>query len=200
MKFQIVISVIFFLALGLAANYYLLKLTIMPFIGIMLLALLVLGVVGNFFVKANRKRKGVKGEADAFIFPDKVAKGMKKMDLGIQYEASVLSSALLILGIVLFLIYFTFFTQSNWVMKGLIIFNSLCGGAMMGGMLVTYYQQLVAYRESTKFLRNFADNQRPKPQPIKKQSPIIQQGYEEEEEQYPQEGSQFTNEEGDYYA
>lgn len=153
MKFQIIISVIFFLLIGVALNIFVLKLTTMPFIGLMLLALLVLGVVGNFFIK-YKKKKGVDDES--FIFPEKMAKGMRKMSLNVQYETTVLSTALLMLGILLFLIYYTFFTQSSWLMKGLIIFNSLCGFAMMGSMLITAYQQLVSYRESVKFLGDFA--------------------------------------------
>jgi len=164
MKAPIVISVIFFIILGIAANYYVLKLSIMPFIGLMLIALVILGLIGNFAGKANKKRKGIRGEPDAFIFPDGTAKKLKKMDLGIQYETSVISSALLMLGIVIFLIYYVFFTQSAWVMKGLIIFNSLCGMGLMFGMLVTYYQQLVSYRDSTKFLRDFAATQPRAPQ------------------------------------
>jgi hypothetical protein len=156
MKLHIVISVIFFIALCFAANFYFLKLSMMPFIGILLVALIVLGIVVNLFTKANRKRKGVEGEPNAFIFPDKVAKGMKEMSVGIQYEASVISCALLILGIILFLVYYVFFTSSPWLMKGLIIFNSVCGMGLMGGMLVTYFQQLVAYRESTRFIQDFA--------------------------------------------
>ena len=156
MKIQIVISVIFFIILAIVANALFLKLDTMPFIGILLLASITLGLIGNFAGKANRKRKGIKGEPDAFIFPDGTAKKMKKMDLGIQYETSVLSSSLLMLGIILFLIYFIFFTTSSWIMKGLIIFNSLCGMGLMAGMIVTYYQQLISYRESTKFLKQFA--------------------------------------------
>jgi len=51
----------------------------------------------------------------------------------------------------------------------------------MAGMLVTYFQQLVAYRESTRFLKTFAANQ--KPVPIKKTMtrPIQQENYEQPE-------------------
>jgi len=148
----------------------------MQFIGIMLFALIIIGIIVNFSKKARNKRKGIEGEPDAFIFPDGAAKKMKTMSLDIQYEASVISSSLLMLGIILFLIYFIFFTTSSWIMKGLIIFNSLCGLGLMGGMVVTYFQQLVSYRESTKFLREAAANQ-PQPQ---------QEGLNEQEDYYAQ--------------
>jgi hypothetical protein len=157
MKIPILLSILFFLILGVAANIFYFKLDLMPFIGFLVLALIILGIVSNFFVKAKNKKKGIEGEPNAFIFPNKIAKGMKNVDLGIQYEASVLSSALLILGIVLFLVYYTFFTQGSWVMKGLIIFNSVCGIGLMAGMMITYYQQLIAYRESTNFIKQFAE-------------------------------------------
>ena len=156
MKIYTLASILFFIILGIIANIFLFKFSIMQLIGFMLLAIVILGIFINFFIKANRKRKGVEGEPDAFIFPDKTAKKMKKIDLGIQYEASVISSSLLLVGMTLFLIYFTFFTDNPWILKGFVIFNSLCGMGLMGGMLVTYYQQLVAYRESTKFLRQAA--------------------------------------------
>lgn len=186
MRWFTVVSVIIFLIAGIAVNSLYFKFSVMPFIGTMLLALVVLAVVINFAGKANRKRKGIQGEPDAFIFPDKTAKKLKKMDLGVQYEASVVSSALLMLGIVLFLIYFIFFTSSSWVMKGLIIFNSVCGLGLMGGMLVTYYQQLVAYRESTKFLRGYAAQQQQKPiQPVYEEEGLYDdQPYEDEGEYY----------------
>lgn len=183
MKAPILLSVIFFLIIAIAANQFYFKLEMMPFIGALLLAIVVLFVVATFVGKANRKRKGIQGEPDAFIFPDKTAKKLKKMDLGIQYEASVISSALLMLGIVLFLIYFIFFTSSSWVMKGLIIFNSICGLGLMGGMLVTYYQQLVAYRESTKFLHQYANKKLPQQQP--------------QEDLYPE--GEYIDEQGNVY-
>jgi hypothetical protein len=204
MKLPIIISVIFFIILGVIANVTVLKLTNMQFIGLMLISLVVLGVMGNFVGKANRKRKGIPGEPDAFIFPDKTAKKLKKMDLGIQYETSVISTALLLLGIVLFLIYFVFFQESSWIMKALVIFNSVCGAAMMFGMLVTYYQQLVSYRESTKFLTQFATSQsqpkqRPQQRPQQYQQPRQQpqQYYEEEPETLYDEEPLYEDE---YYA
>ena len=159
MNIPMIAAIVVFIIMGIIANIFLFKFTTMQFIGIMLVAFIVLYLVIHFLMKANKKRKGIEGEPDAFIFPDKTAKKMKKIDLGVQYEASVISSSLLMLGIILFLIYMIFFTESSWVMKGLIIFNSLCGLGLMGGMVITYYQQLVAYRESTKFLRQAAMQQ-----------------------------------------
>jgi len=160
MKLPIILSIIFFIVIGIAVNIYFLELTIMPFIGVMLTALIVLFLIINFSKKINQKRKGIVGEPDAFIFPDATAKKMKEVSLDIQYEASVISTAALLLGILMFVIYFTFFTTSSWVMKGMVIFNSLCGFGLLGGMLITFYQQLVSYKESTKFLNNFAVSQR----------------------------------------
>ena len=174
----------FFLILGVVANIYVLKLSTMPFIGLMLIALLVLGIIGNFVGKASRRRKGIVGEPDAFIFPDKIAKTMKATPLEIQYETSVISTALLMLGIVVFLIYLIFFTTMSWVMKGMIIFNSVCGMGLMFGMLVTAYQQLVSYRESTSFLRTAAQNQRPQKQKIVKDEEIYENEYDDGEDTY----------------
>jgi len=188
MKLYTIIAAIFYLLMGYTANYFLFKFSTMPFIGFMLLGLVIIAVVGTILGKANKKRKGVEGEPDAFIFPDKTAKKLKKMSLGIQYEASVISSALLMLGIVIFLIYFVFFTSSPWMTKGLIIFNSVCGLGLMGGMLVTYYQQLVSYRESTKFLNTFAASKNNRIQPTHPTQPPMEQ-----EETYTDEIPEFAN-------
>lgn len=158
MNWSLVSSIIFLLAFLFAGNYYYLKIPLMPFIGLSLLALLILSFAITFFKKRFNKSKGVEGEPNAFIFPDNIARGMKKMDVAIQYESSVLSSALLIVGIILFTIYYVFFTSSNWVIKSLIIFNCVCGIGLMGGMMITYYHQLIAYRESTAFINQYSQN------------------------------------------
>jgi hypothetical protein len=188
MKIYIIIAALFYLIMGYTANFFLFKFTTLPFIGFMLLGLIVIGIATTIIGKTNRKRKGIQGEPDAFIFPDKAAKKMKKIDLGTQYEASVLSTTLLMIGIVVFLIYFVFFTSSSWMMKGLVIFNSICGLGLMGGMLVTYYQQLISYRESTKFLNTFATKQNQSNRLLSKQEPVQpEELYDEYDDEYGEE-------------
>lgn len=144
---------IFVIALYIA-NYTWLKINIWAFTGIVLGVLLVLVVAINIVIKIkNRKGKS----DDDFIFPTKVANTMKVIDIATQYEATILSIFCLMIGILLFVIYVIFLAPYNWIMKSFIAFNSICGIVLMGSMLVTNYQQLMAHRESTKMLGELAN-------------------------------------------
>lgn len=158
-------------------NVTTLKIGWSSFVGALLLALLFFGVVGNLIYKLILKKKGIKGPVEnAFIFPNKLADKMKKVDLGIQYESSVVSISFLLVGIIAMDIYLVFFYSLSLPMKIFMAFNGICGVALMSSMLVTYYQQLVAYRESTKFLTNFAasqDNVVAKPNKKKNREPEL---------------------------
>jgi len=139
------------------ANYFWLKLTAFKFTGILLGVLLFGGVAANFlfkYIDRHKKQqllaKGYKPTKpeDSFIFPRKIAKKMKGVDIGIQYESTVLAIAFLIVGMIAFSIYFVFFTDFNWAIKGIYIFNSICGVVLMTSMLITNYQQYVYYKQS----------------------------------------------------
>ena len=154
MKITKYIWLIFVVALYII-NYVWLKIGIWTFTGIVLALLLVLVVAINVVIKI-KNRKGNK-EDDAFIFPNKVANTLKVIDIATQYEASILSVFCLMIGMVLFGIYVVFIAPYNWIMKVFVIFNSICALGLMGSMLVTNYQQLVAHKESTKMLGELAN-------------------------------------------
>lgn len=135
-------------------NYTWLKINIWEFTGIVLGILVILVVGINLIVKIkNRKGK----TDDDFIFPTRVANTMKVIDIATQYEASILSIFCLMIGILLFVIYVVFIAEYNWIMKLFISFNSICGLVLIGSMLVTNYQQLMAHKESTKMLGELAN-------------------------------------------
>jgi hypothetical protein len=138
-----------------AINYFFLKIKIFPFTGIVLATLIVLVIAINVYVKLKNKSKGLHSED--FIFSPEVAQTLKKVDIGIQYESSIISIFFLIIGLMLFTIYTVFFTQYNTVMKVFVAFNSIFAMALMGSMLITNYQQFVSYRESTKMFAQFTD-------------------------------------------
>jgi hypothetical protein len=132
-------------------NYFWLKINLWAFTGIVLGILLVLVVAINIIVKI-KNRKGKTKTDDDFIFPSKVANTMKAIDIVTQYEASILSLFCLIVEMLLFMIYIIFIVQYSWIMKGFIVFNIIFGIILMGSMLVTNYQQFMAYKESTRVL------------------------------------------------
>lgn len=136
-------------------NYFWLKINIWAYTGIVLGILLVLVVVINIIVKV-KNRKGKTADND-FIFPTKVANTMKTIDMAVQYEASILSLFCLMIGMLLFVIYVVFLAPYNLITKIFIAFNTVCGLGLMGSMLVTNYQQFVAYKESVKMLGDLAN-------------------------------------------
>ena len=109
----------------------------------------------QLLVKFLDKRAGYGDKNNEFIFPSDVASVMKKTDMGIQYEANIISMSFLLEGMTLFGIYMVFFTDFNWFYKGFYIFNFLCAAVLMASMLITQYQQYVAYRESKDLFRDY---------------------------------------------
>lgn len=154
MKITKYLWLIFVVALY-ALNYSLLKINLWAFTGIVLVTLIVLVIAINFIVKFRKKKKGE--HSDDFIFPSKVASTMRLVDIGIQYEASMISIFLLMIGLTLFMIYVIFFAPYNLLMKIFVCFNTVCGLGLMGSMLVTNYQQYMAHRESTRVLGELAN-------------------------------------------
>jgi hypothetical protein len=138
-----------------AINYFFLKINIFPFTGIVLVTLIILIIIINIYVKLKNKSKGLHSED--FIFSPEVAQTLKKVDIGIQYESSMIATFFLIVGLLLFTIYTVFFTQYQLVMKIFITFNSFFAMILMASMLITSYQQFISYRESTKMFAEFSD-------------------------------------------
>jgi len=85
-----------------------------------------------------------------YIFPSPMAKIMSVVSPKVQYESSMLGTALLCLSVVITSVYYIFFTQSNWFVKGFVIFNGLAGLLLLGSMLVTTYQQYLQYMQAVE--------------------------------------------------
>ena len=154
MKLTSYLYLIFIVALY-VINYFFLKINVFPFTGIVLAVLIILIIAINVYVKFKNKKKGL--HSDDFIFSPDVAKNLKKIDMGIQYETSIIATFFLIVGLLLFVIYTIFFTPYSVIIKVFIAFNSLFAMVLMGSMLITNYQQFIAYRESTRMFSQFTD-------------------------------------------
>lgn len=144
-KRLIIGGVILGLVLAYVGNYYLLGLSPFMFSGLLLALGVVLGIITVIISKVIKKKKGIKNTS--FLFPDKVAEGMNKVDIGIQYETTVVGVMGIMLGTTLFTIYFIFFTDFSWWLRGFYLFNWVCSLLLMGSMLVTNWQQLDNYRQ-----------------------------------------------------
>jgi hypothetical protein len=136
-------------------NYFYLKINWFPFTGIVLASLIVIIIGVNIYVKLKNKSKGL--HSDDFIFSSEVAQTIKKVDMGIQYESSIIALFFLMVGLILMIIYTVFFTQYNTIMKVFIAFNSFFALILMSSMLITNYQQFISYKESTRMFAEFTN-------------------------------------------
>jgi len=163
MKFSSFIWLLFVIGLY-CLNYYVLKISLIPFTGIVLGILIILIIIVNVIVKFRKRKQdekqGITDNTD-FIFPKEVAKKMKEINIATQYEASILSMSFLIIGALLFVIYTVFFTTYYWLMKVFICFNSVCAIILMTSTLITTYQQFVAHKESTNMMNLLSTNSIP---------------------------------------
>ncbi|MFI5405075.1 MAG: hypothetical protein ACHQ1D_01035 [Nitrososphaerales archaeon] len=118
-------------------------------IGLSLTAWMCLIIIVHLISKAKNKNNP-KSEEHAYILPDNMAKKMKLMDMRVQYEASILATVFIIVGMIAFTIYLVFFSDlDNWY-KFFIAFNSFWGVIFMGSNLITSYQAYVQYMEVLK--------------------------------------------------
>lgn len=87
---------------------------------------------------------------EKYIFPDFLAKAMAKVDLRTQYEASMMSITLIMVGMVLSVIYaIIYFDFALWF-KIVLIVNGLCGIVFMSSSLITTFQQYQNYIDTLK--------------------------------------------------
>ena len=118
------------------------------FTGVVLLAWLILGLIGVGITKIYKNKRGIPQEKHSYSLPDAMAKMMKSVDLRTQYEASIMSTFLIMIGITSMAIYFIFFFPVSITFKILTGLNSLFGLMFMYSNLVTVYQQYVIYMQT----------------------------------------------------
>jgi len=105
----------------------------------------------------EEKQKGKQKDKKSYNYciPSPMAKFMSMIDDRTQMEASMLSMFLLMIGLLLFTTYTILYIDWNWWMKGMTIFNSLCGVLFMFSYLVTTFQQYQSLRETQEIVGNF---------------------------------------------
>ena len=82
-----------------------------------------------------------------FVFPNIMAKMMKKVDMRTQMESSMMSMFLIMIGMTLMVIYLLIYGDMGIFYKCLIIFNLLCGFVFISSFLVTTYHQYIHFME-----------------------------------------------------
>ena len=91
--------------------------------------------------------KNKKKEKLSFVFPNIMARMMKKIDMRAQLEASMMSMFLILIGMTVMVIYLIIYGQMGLFYKGLIVFNLLCGFVLISSFLVTTYHQYISFME-----------------------------------------------------
>jgi preprotein translocase subunit Sss1 len=132
-------------------NSQYLKISAWNFTGLVLIVLLVVGLIISAFTKVYKKKKGIPQEEHAYALPNSMAKKMKLIDTRTQFEAAILSSFMILIGMIGMTIYLIFFMNFTLTFKILTVFNSLAGMGFMLSNLVTTYQSYVTYMETEKF-------------------------------------------------
>ncbi len=87
-----------------------------------------------------------------YIFPNFMADFMAKLDLRTQYEASMMSAAMICVGLIVTVFYMFIYIDSLalWY-KIFLVINGVAGLGFIGSMLVTTYQQYLNYMEAFEF-------------------------------------------------
>ncbi len=91
-------------------------------------------------------------QTNKYIFPNFLAKAMAKVDLRTQYEASMMSMSLMMVGIFVSVIYMFFFLDILllWY-KIFLVINGIAGLLFMSSYLVTTFQQYQTYMAAMEF-------------------------------------------------
>jgi hypothetical protein len=90
----------------------------------------------------------VSADKNTYIFPKGLAKRMAIAPMQMQLEAGMLSTSLLMLGMLFMMIYMGFFMEQSLIFKIGVVFNLICGFVLMGSQVVTMFQQYQYHLET----------------------------------------------------
>lgn len=155
MKAKGVIWLLILAGILLFSKYYL----ILPWgysTGLALGSTFALLLVVHFIIKF-KNRNNPKAEENAYVLPDSMAKTMKLIDMRVQYESSIMATFFIIMGMIAFTIYLTFFSSLSGWYKFFIAFNSFWGIVFMLSNLITSFQAYDQYMKVKKAIMEGAD-------------------------------------------
>jgi Ca2+/Na+ antiporter len=102
----------------------------------------------DFSVQKIEKKEKLKHK---YIFPDALAKVMSKIDQRTQYEASMMSMTLILIGMIITIVYFILYFDFRIWYKIVLAINGLAGIVFMWSFLVTQFQQYRSYMQIKEF-------------------------------------------------
>lgn len=86
-----------------------------------------------------------KKQRHKYLFPNIMAKAMAKVDERTQYESSMMSMFLILIGLLMMGVYYIFFVDTTLLFKIMIGLNSFFAFIFISSQLTTTYQQYVTY-------------------------------------------------------
>lgn len=86
-----------------------------------------------------------------YIFGDLLGNAMSKVSLRVQYEASMMSMALMSIGLVITVIYFIIYFDFKVWYKVFLAINGVAGLMFMISSIITTLQQYQSYIQATQF-------------------------------------------------
>jgi len=100
----------------------------------------------------KKRKKARKSDSKGnYIFPNYFAKMMEKVDLRTQYEGSLMSLTLLLIGLFITGVYLIIWGEMPLWYKIVLVVNVGAGFLFMSSFLVTTFQQYKAYLNVKKF-------------------------------------------------
>jgi hypothetical protein len=99
-----------------------------------------------------------KPKVPRYIFGDLLGTAMSKVDLRVQYESTMLSISLMLIGMILTGIYLTIYFEFALWYKIVLVINILAGIVFMTSNLITTYQQFVNYMTALEFMKGNNDS------------------------------------------
>lgn len=98
-----------------------------------------------------------KKDNNNYIFPDIFGKWMGKLDQRTQYEGGMMSTSLIMIGLILMTTYIWLYMDMGLGFKIIATFNAIAGLLLMTSNLVTLFQQYQAFmgfQETKKLMSN----------------------------------------------
>jgi hypothetical protein len=86
-----------------------------------------------------------------YIFPNFLAEFMSKVDMRTQYEASMMSMTLIMIGLIVSGFYLWIYTSFALWYKIFLVINALAGVVFLSSFVITTYQQYITYMKALEF-------------------------------------------------
>ena len=97
---------------------------------------------------------GPQTEKHKYMFPNLMAKMMKNVSMQVQFESSLMATALILLGLILMAAYLFLFGEQTLYYKIILGINLIGGFIFMSSSLITTYQQYTSYMDVVDFQKS----------------------------------------------